>query len=207
MLNGVHAAGSSSSNSTRGTERQSFIDSFLSEVLPPPFRFGEGDITDVAGNRSGQVDVVVEFPFLPSLPIVGSSTTRLYLAEGVAAAIEVKSDVSTQWNEVLRTAGLLAPLRRNFESSMVMGAPPTPGVPLFAVGYKGWRTPETISQHLAGTNLAGVLVIDHGIFVGHNQFNGIVAGGPWALWGLIGCLHFAASGLKATSANPIRYAV
>jgi hypothetical protein len=37
---------------------------------------------------------VVEFPFSPTLPSVGSTpATRLYLAEGVAAVIEVKGSV------------------------------------------------------------------------------------------------------------------
>jgi hypothetical protein len=92
-------------------QRERFIDVFLSQVFPPPFRFGQGDVTDTAGRRSGQLDVVVEYPLLPSLPVVGNqASSRLYLAEGIAAAIEVKSNVASQWSEVVSTATKLAPL-------------------------------------------------------------------------------------------------
>jgi hypothetical protein len=37
---------------------------------------------------SGQLDIVIELPFLPSFPTPGANE-RLYLAESVALAIEV----------------------------------------------------------------------------------------------------------------------
>jgi hypothetical protein len=70
MLKGVHQAGDRLSNASKGNEREAFINGFLSQVLPPHFRFGSGDITDQHGARSGQLDIVVEYPFVPSLPIV-----------------------------------------------------------------------------------------------------------------------------------------
>src|SRR4051794_15735815 len=96
MLTGVHQPGSPMSSASKGTERQAFIDQVLREVLPPVYRFGTGDATDVSGYRSGQPNVVVEYPFAPNLPLGGPSS-RLYLAEGVAAVIEVKSNVADQW--------------------------------------------------------------------------------------------------------------
>ncbi len=78
------------SDSSKGSEREHFIDLFLKEVFPPSYRFGTGDALDSAGNKSGQLDVVVELTFFPSLPALGGGS-RLYLAEGVAAVIEVKS--------------------------------------------------------------------------------------------------------------------
>jgi hypothetical protein len=123
ILNGVHAASSSLSAASRGHERQAFIDNFLANVLPPVYRFGTGDATDAAGNRSGQLDVVVEYPFSPTLPSVGGTgTTRLYLAEGIAAVIEVKSNAMSQWKEAVHTASLLAPLKRSFSAAMTFGA-------------------------------------------------------------------------------------
>ncbi len=118
---GVHQAGSSLSNNSRGNERQGFIDSFLGNVLPPLYRFGTGDATDAHGARSGQLDVVVEYPISPSLPVTGGSATRLYLAESIAAVIEVKSDVAKQWQQAQQTASQLAPLQRAFEARMTMG--------------------------------------------------------------------------------------
>jgi hypothetical protein len=75
----VYESGAGLSTATRGQEREHFIDSFLSKVLPPVYRFGTGDAIDTFGAKSGQLDVVVEFTFFPSLPgLVGKP--RLYFA-------------------------------------------------------------------------------------------------------------------------------
>jgi hypothetical protein len=122
VLMGVHRSGAPMSAASRGTERQTFVESFLANVLPPIYRFGSGDATDAAGHRSGQLDVVVEYPFSPSLPSFGGiPTTRLYLAESVAAVVEVKSNIAAQWDEARHTAAQLAPLRRSFKSVMTFG--------------------------------------------------------------------------------------
>lgn len=206
ILLGVHQASGAMSNATSGAERAAFIDQFLSQAFPSPFRFGTGDATDVAGQRSGQLDVVVEFPFMPSLPLTASS--RLYLAESVAAVVEVKSNASAQWAQATHTATQLAPLRRAFGAQMIMGAPPTPEIPLFVAAYKGWNQLSTVAQKLtATTHIDGILVIDPGIFVSSQRFGGIQAAGPLALWGLICCLHQATGTLKAASTNPMAYAM
>ena len=95
QLMAAHQASIPMSNVTKGAERESFISQFLSKVLPPVYRFGTGDATDIDGNRSGQLDVVVEYPFGPTLPAVHGET-RLYLAESIAAVIEVKSSLPAQ---------------------------------------------------------------------------------------------------------------
>ena len=210
ILNGVHQQGSALSASSRGSERQGFIDDFLSRVLPPIFRFGTGDATDSQGNRSGQLDVVVEYPIAPTLPSVGGSApTRLYLAEAVAAVIEVKSNVSSQWSEAQRTSDLLSPLRRSYGASMTMGGfPPSPTIPLFVAGYTGWKTMSSVQSHLnANPNVSGILVIDAGLFASSSQFGAVQATGPWALWGLIGILHLITNSLQAASTNPFDYAM
>jgi len=195
------------SAATSGEERASFIDSFLANVLPPIYRFGSGDCTDAAGSRSGQLDVVVEYPFAPSLPSVAGSPTRLYLAEGVAAVVEVKSNIAVQWQQARETAAKLAPLRRQFGSTMSMGHAPTDEIPLFVAGYTGWKNMSTLQENLARTpNIAGALVIDSGLFACKPEFGGVVASGPWALWGLIATLHVVTSGLQAASTDPGSYA-
>ena len=96
-LNGIRrsliaqaAAGRPMPSASKGQERETFLHGFLSQVFPAHFRFGTGSITDAAGVISGQVDLVVELPFFPSIP-VPPADVRLYFAEGVGAAIEVKS--------------------------------------------------------------------------------------------------------------------
>jgi hypothetical protein len=201
-----HQSGVPLSASSRGAERQAFIHHFLEKVLPPAFRFGSGDATDTNGNRSGQLDVVIEYPFAPALPVVPGDT-RLYLAEGVAAVVEVKSNAANQWHEAERTAAQLAPLRRSFWGQFTMGFSPSETIPLFVAGYTGWKTLETVRQKVEeNSDIAGVLVIDHGLFVSSHAYGGLEAQGPWALWGLISTLHRITTGLASAAGDPFDYA-
>jgi hypothetical protein len=112
MLLGAHGASGVLTTASRGNEREAFINAFLADVLPPQFRFGTGDAVDQGGHKSGQLDSVIEYPFVPSLPVVAGRSPRLYLAEGIVAVVEVKSNVSAQWDEVVATASQLAALTR-----------------------------------------------------------------------------------------------
>jgi len=207
ILNGTHQASASLTNNTSGAERQAVIDSFLAAVFPNQFRFGTGDATDINSNRSGQLDVVIENSFSPSLPIPGGNT-RLYLAESIAAVVEVKSNIAVQWQQAVHTANQLAPLTRNFGATIVMGTQPTNDIPLFIVGYTGWNQIQTLRDNIATVpNIDGILVINQGLFVSSTRFGGFSATGPWALWGLISCLHNSMSTMKATSFSPIHYAI
>jgi hypothetical protein len=204
-LNWIHQSGVGLSSATIGQERASFIDEFLKGVLPPVYRFGTGDATDANGAKSGQLDVVVEFPFAPSLPVVGAGQTRLYLAESVAAVIEVKSDLSGQWSDAVRTSNQLAQLVRSYGSTMSFGSPPQPRIPLFAVGYTGWSTLAGIKGNLCNSPyIDGALVIDVGLYVSKY---GTQALGPLALWGLIVDLHRTTNSLQTATTNPAAYAI
>jgi hypothetical protein len=205
ILNGVHLSGRGMSTASRGGERAAFINDFLAQAFPSPFRFGMGDATDAAGNRSGQLDVVIEYPYSPSIPAAGDS--RLYLAEGVAAVVEVKSNVADQWGQVVSTATQLAKVQRQLEKAggIVLGKRPSSRIPLFAVGYTGWKQQETVTQNLANTpNVDGVLVIDTGFFVSTAEY-GISGYGAWGLWAFICCLYEAISSLLGTVTDPISY--
>ena len=148
MLLGVHSGGSTLSNSSKGTEREAFINAFLAEVLPAPFRFGMGEVTDQDGNLSGQLDVVIEFPLVPSLPLVAGRSPRLYLAEGILAVLEIKSNVADQWGQVLSTAKELAKIRRRYGSGVSIGPRASRQIPLYAVGYKGWSDFSSLRSNL-----------------------------------------------------------
>jgi hypothetical protein len=169
MLLGARAAGDPLSTATKGREREAFVNGFLAEVLPPHFRFGSGDAVDSEGRRSGQLDIVVEYPYLPSLPLVMGRSPRLYLAEGIVAVIEVKSDLASQWNEVEETAKQLRQLQRNYgyEGGVSIGPRATPTIPLFAVGYKGWSNFGKVQEHVdLAKGINGALVIESGHFSG-----------------------------------------
>ncbi len=202
MLMAAHHAGSSMSTASRGSERAAFIDKFLCEVLVPHYRFGDGDATDTEGNRSGQLDVVVEYPWVPSLPVVGNNRPRLYLAEGIAAVIEVKSDVAAQWDEVRHTSRQLKMLNRKYGAGSLAGFRPPSKIPLFAVGYKGWKNIDMVRERLNDGIVEGILVIDSGLFASVPLFQEITLVDDWSLWGLIGCLHQATS-VVSTIANDV----
>jgi hypothetical protein len=205
-LCGVYESGAGMSAASCGREREQFIDLFLSRLLPPGYRFGSGDVIDTRGSRSGQLDVVVEFTFLPSLPAVGGST-RLYLAEGVAAVVEVKSDLAKQWNEVQATASALRTLERQFHvPGFTPYGPPPKQIPLFAVGYTGWRQLDTVREKAGAGVVDGLLVIDSGLFSTRSDFpNGLWAQGPLALWGLISALHYCTLSVVINAFSPIEY--
>lgn len=110
-----HEAGALLPSATKGSERETVVRDLLEKCLPPTFRIGRGAITDVEGSMSGQIDVVVEYPFLPSFPTPGADD-RLYLADSTALALEIKSNLESQWEQVGDTAAQVAPLKRKWLS-------------------------------------------------------------------------------------------
>ena len=181
-LSGIHSvlcsafeAGALLSSSTKGFERETFVSLFLCELLPPIYRFGTGDITDSfmkgdESRRSGQIDIVIEMPWTPSFPMLIGAGPRLYPAEAVGAAIEIKSNIGNQWSEVIDTATKLEPLRQRLGGISVRGSALEVNneteelIPFFAVGYDGWSTPATVKQKTQDSPLDGVLVLKHKIF-------------------------------------------
>jgi hypothetical protein len=146
-----------------------------------------------------------------------SGSPRLYLAEGILAVVEVKSNVATQWKEVLSTAGKLRTLVRAYGSGVSIGPRATEAIPLYAVGYRGWSDFDTIKRHLEEhPEVSGILVIESGNFCG--RYDALTAkskpyiytyeraGSPMALWGLISCIHHAASMVTSKAKDvPRRY--
>jgi len=205
-----HAGGKTASSSTKGSERETFVRNFLTQVIPPAFRISSGDITDSNGKQSGQLDLVIEYPFVPSMPLL-MADQRVYLAEGVAAVIEVKSNLARQWGEVRDTANRVRPLTRSYGAMVQFGvdpalATPKDPIPLFAVGYTGWAKPETLKAHLAEGVVDGILVLDTGLFVGTQKFPAQFADGAWSLWGLLMCLQHAMHIVGAAQVLMIEYA-
>lgn len=113
QLRSSYVAGKGMSNAVKGFERELFISGFLSQVFPTHYRFASGDITDTQNQTSGQIDIVLEFPHGFSFPVFPAGP-RLFLAESVAAAIEVKSNLASQWSEIEQKARKLAEVRRRF---------------------------------------------------------------------------------------------
>jgi hypothetical protein len=205
-LMGLFYSGVGLSSASRGQERERFIDLFLCKVLPPGYRFGTGEAIDSFGYKSGQLDVVVEFTFFPSLAAFAGQP-RLYFAEGVAAVIEVKSNLAKQWKEVQNTSSALRPLQRLFKApGFTPFGPPSKKIPIFAIGYKGWKDLEIVKRKANEGIVDGILIIEQGLFSTSLEFpNGMYAQGPFGLWGLICSLHFCALSIVINSVSPIEY--
>lgn len=175
ILMAHHAAGTRLPNACKGNEREILVREFLAKVLPPPFRFGTGTVIDSAGRSSGQLDIVVEFPFLPSFPTPGAPE-RVYLADSVAFVIEVKSDLSAQWHQVESKAAQLAPLRRSWTGHLHFGShgfpnnagPSESQIPFIAVGFEGFADSSAlltqISAIAAPSRVHGAAVIKTGAY-------------------------------------------
>ncbi len=203
QLMGAHASGLSMSSSTKGGEREEFIKGFLARVFPNPFRFGTGDATDTWGHRSGQLDIVIEYPFGPSLPALGGGDVRLYLAESVAAVIEVKSNLQNQWQEVESTANQLGSLVREFGGMISVGRPPPePRIPIVAVGYEGWKSLDTLKAKVESSNIDAALVINGGLFASKD---GITATDACGMWAMISFINSTIQGLVSASTTPFSY--
>lgn len=152
-----HEAGAPMASASKGSEREILVREFLEKVLPAPFRFGSGTIIDSVGRQSGALDVVVEFPFLPSFHTPGSAE-RLYLAESVAFVVEVKSDLSSQFDQVQAGAEKVRLLRRKWKGHLAMDEnanvnkidPSLSRIPFVAVGFRGHSSLGTLKERLEG---------------------------------------------------------
>lgn len=193
-----YSGGAASSSATKGSERELFVKVLLQQVFSPHMRFSSGDVTDSNGSRSGQLDVVLEYPQGFSFPMI-SDGPRLFLAESVAAVIEVKSNIADQWPEVLSTCNSLTKLSRqfahdsfremlsqvednkmNFDSederkvlisklqrviaSDKFETNANEKIPMFAVGFEGWKKIETLKSKLLDSKVSGVFVINEKLF-------------------------------------------
>jgi len=164
----VHQSGSLLASASKGNERDAVIKCILSAVVGPTLRIGTGEITDLGGNQSGQLDIVIEYPHSISLPAPGlPDGPRQYMAEGVCAVIEVKSNLASQWNQVEKSYEKVAPLRRHFTGPRVEfrgGADVS--VPYFVVGYRGWGDMDAICRRRETSGVSGIFVIEEEEYCG-----------------------------------------
>ncbi len=195
LLSNAYDAGKGMPSAVIGAERETFINAFLRQVFPDSFRLGGGAIVDNSGSMSGQLDVVFERPFGPSFPLPGGGQ-RLYLSDTVAAAIEIKSNITTQWGDFERTASQLSKVDHTpFHMGMAAGHSFSPGrVPLFLVGYEGPSKIRTIVKYMMKTQQSnrpiGVLCIRSGVFFYIDDEGTIISGtGDVGLFLFIMCLN------------------
>lgn len=136
-----------------GSTRELFLRNFLARFLPPSVVVGKGEIVDGDGHRSRQQDVVLYRGNFPIVHTLGESP--VFLAEGVLATVEVKSNLDTR--EVERSAKNIASVRAVKPTSL--------GVAVEARRYLGgmpdFSTPMGVDEAIAR--------IDAGINPGHDD--------------------------------------
>ncbi|WP_447888760.1 DUF6602 domain-containing protein [Serratia fonticola] len=177
-INATFEATKTSSSAAKGAGRANFVNSFLRQVVPAGWRIStSGEVTDSYGEITGELDIILENGFFPSLPVVGIESSRIFFAEGVAAVIEVKSNLKGQWGEALATGNKLNRIKRKISTGTMSSSARGPvilmvpgkssnenigsiqdmgvekfkvvtKVPYFVVGYSGWDKLETLSGKL-----------------------------------------------------------
>lgn len=154
-----------------GREREIFLHGLLSRILPPHFRVGSGVITDCEQSMTGQMDLVIELPLSLSFPVVGEN--RLFFADTVGAAIEVKSDLSSQWQDAEKKqheVNALISKRRKDNDEIVLASDFM--IPYFIVAYRGPKSIKTIEKKFKPRSVypaAGIYVIESNLFVGYRD--------------------------------------
>jgi len=200
-----HMGGLSMPSASKGNERETFVRDFLQALFPAHRRFGQGAITDSLGQISGQVDIVLEFGHAPSFPMPNGDE-RLFLADAVAMAIEVKSDLTSQWSQVRETTKKIKALQRNLGLIMSLGDDPPARIPCLAIGYKGRGTPEELTARLLATpedqRPDAVLIIESGAAA---TFDGAGGQGPWGLYLICTLINACLSQVAYAAPNLLSY--
>ena len=184
--------GNAMAHATRGNEREVFVRQFLQQVFPASMRFPSGQVIDSHGRTTGQIDVAIELPQMPSLPLA-QDAPRLLLADSIAGVIEVKSNVAKQWKQVVSTARRVRRLqRRQMDGSFYTETEDETRVPIIAVGFCGYATSAAIESALSSTPVQdrpdGVYVIESDSMVMAKDLIG--EGTPIGLWGLLSCITY-----------------
>lgn len=140
MLKDYDLSADQEASANLGKNREYFCNEFLSGALPSRLRVVSGEARDALGHHTGQLDLMIVRDDCPVLPVGYAHT---YLAEGLFAVIEVKSNLTTEkLKEAAGTLQQVASLEPKRPSS-VLGAIRLLHRPLRLVfAYEGatWRT-------------------------------------------------------------------
>lgn len=93
MQRKAEEAGLANNKSLRGAARELVVAEFFQANLPQSVSFPTGEIVDVRGQRSGQMDIMIIPAAVPRFTLSG--TNVIALAAGVVGAVEVKSNLTT----------------------------------------------------------------------------------------------------------------
>lgn len=164
-----------------GYSREHFVKEVLSSFLPKSVIFGSGEIIDGDGKRSGQQDVIIyraDFPVITSLTPINA-----YLAEGVIATIEVKSDLSTGEPSLYSAFGNVKKVLSLVKAAEIISGTDSEvkklqelnTIKTYVIGYSGWKNTNSLTEHYVsagnqnGWNFVPHLVYQPGICIIRND--------------------------------------
>jgi len=149
LLNEFQRSSQQTSPTTLGRNREFFCSEFLSKVLPLKLSVKKGEIWDSQNNRTGQLDIIVVRDDCPCLHI---GSDDIYLAEGIFAVIEVKSNLTTtKLQEAANTLSQVEAL--SISGGATIYSPPVLNRPLRIVFSYSGATWETLRNYLTETSL------------------------------------------------------
>ncbi|MCA9472280.1 MAG: hypothetical protein MRJ96_03090 [Nitrospirales bacterium] len=155
-----------------GHNREVFCSKFLSGVLPNHLRISSGEIWDSERAKTGQLDLIVVRD--DAIPLDFSGNRRTYLAEGVFAVIEVKSNLTrTKLVEAGESLERVSHLKVLPCTGIKMGKDATLNRPLrIAFGYKG-ATFDTLAEEICSRSWHNlfdlVCILDQGALVAKDR--------------------------------------
>lgn len=153
-----------------GKNREIFCSNFLEKVLPPKLSVRSGEIWDSENHKTGQLEIIILREDAPSLD-VGSE--NIYLAEGVFAAVEIKSNLDrTKLQEAGRTLLKVKDLKINLGGAISIGKPmKEPLRMIFAYEGAAW---ETLTDEIVKNNWEDVFdlicVLNRGVLIKKGGF-------------------------------------
>lgn len=157
------------SPSITGAEREIFNRELFQRILPSNYRVGAGTIVDSQDHQTGQIDAVIELPFSLSFPI-SSGENRLYMADTIGAAFEIKSDLNNQWDDAIAKIKEIKQLNRYFIEPDEFAMLDTLKIPAYIIAFTGSKKLDTIYKKLESVAIRdrpdGIFIIEHGILYG-----------------------------------------
>jgi hypothetical protein len=123
--------------------------------LPKSVIVGSGEIIDGDGKRSGQQDVIIyraDFPVITSLTPINA-----YLAEGVIATVEVKSDLSTGEPSLLSAFSNVQKVLSLMKAAEIISGSDDEvkklqdlsSIKTYVIGYSGWKSTNSFMENYA----------------------------------------------------------
>ena len=122
-----------------GSNRETFVKEFLSKFFPKKFVVGSGEIFDSSNNVTNQCDVVI---YNEQFPIFDYSSTQQFLAEGVLAHIEVKSNLTTE--ELIKSLNITKSVKMMERN---VGSKNNPKISSCIFAYKGISKETLMKAH------------------------------------------------------------